>query len=378
MSAIYLHIPFCKRLCGYCDFFKSVKLQHLDSVLESMEGELVEQKGFLGDEAESQKIETIYFGGGTPSLISPRQVKRFLDIISDNYSTHALSEVTIEVNPDDITLSYLTELREAGVNRLSIGIQSFDDNELKFMNRRHSSQQAIDSVRMAQSVGFDNITIDLIFGVEGFGEQILRHSIGVALSLRVQHISAYHLTIESGTQFARKVEQGAMKIVSDEVSQAEYALLERELTAAGYEHYEVSNYALPNFRSRHNSSYWRGVKYLGVGPGAHSYNGGERRMAVNSIEKYLLGGDERYESEKIYLIERFNELIMTSLRCCEGVDLLQLRAEFPAKFYTHIQKNALSWLKEGQLIENNGKIFIPTKYFLVSDLIIESLFYTEA
>ncbi|MFI3279395.1 MAG: radical SAM family heme chaperone HemW [Rikenellaceae bacterium] len=377
MSAIYLHIPFCKRLCGYCDFFKSVKLQYLDAVLESMERELVDEKGFLGDDAESQQIETIYFGGGTPSLISPSQVKRFLDIISDNYSTDALCEVTIEVNPDDISLSYLTELREAGVNRLSIGIQSFDDSELKFMNRRHSSQQAIDSVRMAQSVGFDNITIDLIFGVEGFGEDVLRHSIQVALSLKVQHISAYHLTIEGGTQFARKVEQGAMKVVSDEVSQAEYALLERELTTAGYEHYEVSNYALPNFRSRHNSSYWKGVKYLGIGPGAHAYNGSERRMAVDSIEKYLLGGDDRYEREKIYLIERFNELIMTSLRCCEGVDLLQLRAEFPAKFYDHIQKNGLIWLKEGRLIEGNGKIFIPTKYFLISDLIIESLFYTE-
>ncbi len=233
MSAIYLHIPFCKRLCGYCDFFKSVKLHYLEPVLESMERELVEEKGFLGSDDESQKIETIYFGGGTPSLISAEQVGRFLAIISENYSVESLREVTIEVNPDDLSLQYLTELRKVGVNRLSIGIQSFDDEELRFMNRRHSSQQAIEAVRLAQSVGFDNITIDLIFGLEGFGEKVLARSIEIALSLGVQHISAYHLTIEQGTPFARKVQSGAMRVVDDSVSQGEYDLLERELTAAG-------------------------------------------------------------------------------------------------------------------------------------------------
>ncbi len=373
MSAIYLHIPFCKRLCGYCDFFKSVKLQHLQPTLEAMEREIVEQKSFLND----TQIKTIYFGGGTPSLISATQVKRFLDIIAENYSVDFLQEVTIEVNPDDITPQYLSELRAAGVNRLSIGIQSFDDEELKFMNRRHSSAQAIEAVRLAQSFGFDNITIDLIFGVHGFGEELLRRSIAVALSLNVQHISAYHLTIESGTQFARNVERGAMQVVSDKVSQEEYDLLERELVRAGYEHYEVSNYALPNFRSKHNSSYWQGVEYLGVGAGAHSFNGHTRRYAVNSIEKYLDGGEGRYESEELTVADKYNEMMMTSLRCCEGVDLSKIKECFPDKFYLHILKNASSWLSEGKLIAKNEKIYIPTAYFLISDMIIESLFYSE-
>ncbi len=344
--------------------------------MASMERELVEQKGFLGQSDKEYQIETIYFGGGTPSLISAEQVRRFLTIISENYLTESLREVTIEVNPDDIGLQYLTQLREAGVNRLSIGIQSFDDDELKFMNRRHSSQQAIEAVRLAQSVGFDNITIDLIFGVDGFGEQVLRRSIRTALSLGVQHISAYHLTVEQGTQFARRVERGAMRIVEDSVSQAEYDLLERELTAAGYEHYEVSNYALPNFRSRHNSSYWKGVSYLGVGPAAHSFNGVERRYAVDSIEKYLEAVGDRYEREELTIIDRYNELVMTSLRCCEGVNLSYLGRYFPSEFYTHLLDNARVWLEEGRLEKENDMIFIPTKYFLISDLIIESLFYS--
>ncbi|MFI3264223.1 MAG: radical SAM family heme chaperone HemW [Rikenellaceae bacterium] len=372
MSAIYLHIPFCKRLCGYCDFFKSVKLQHLQPTLEAMEREIIEQKGFLND----TQIKTIYFGGGTPSLISALQVRRFLDIIAENYSVESLQEVTIEVNPDDITPQYLSELRAAGINRLSIGIQSFDDEELKFMNRRHSSAQAIEAVRLAQSLGFDNITIDLIFGVHGFGVEILRRSIAVALSLNVQHISAYHLTIEGGTPFARNVERGVMQQVSDKVSQEEYDLLERELVKAGYEHYEVSNYALPSFRSKHNSSYWQGVEYLGVGAGAHSFNGHVRRYAANSIEKYLEEVEFRYESEILTIADKYNELIMTSLRCSEGVDLSKIKVCFPDKFYLHTLKNASRWLSGGELIEKNDKIYIPTEHFLISDFIIESMFYS--
>ncbi|MFI3281765.1 MAG: radical SAM family heme chaperone HemW [Rikenellaceae bacterium] len=371
MSAIYLHIPFCKRLCGYCDFFKSVKLQHLDAVLDAMEREVVAQRDFLSDHT----VETIYFGGGTPSLVAPERIARLLEIIAQHYSLERLREVTIEVNPDDITPQYLDALRAAGVNRLSIGIQSFDDQELRFMNRRHSAAQAVESVRAAQNAGFDNITIDLIFGVEGFGEEVLRQSIATALSLGVQHISAYHLTIESGTPFARKVERGAMSVVSDEQSQREYEILERELQKAGYEHYEVSNYALPGFRSRHNSSYWQGVQYLGIGPAAHSYNGVERRFAVGAIDYYLAEGEERYESELLSLEDRYNELVMTSLRCCEGIDLDAFDQTFPQHFRDFLIENLKQWQRDGYIIIKNRRVFIPTEHFMISDAVIESLFH---
>ncbi len=373
MSAIYLHIPFCKRLCGYCDFFKSVKLQQLDAVLDAMEREVVEERDFLGDHT----IETIYFGGGTPSLVSAERIGRFMELIAKHYNLDELREVTLEANPDDITAQYLEALRAVGVNRLSIGIQSFDDDELRMMNRRHTAAQAIEAVHMAQRAGFDNITIDLIFGVPGYGLETLRRSVATALGLGVQHISAYHLTVESGTPFARQVERGALEVVDEAVSQSEYALIEEELTAHGFEHYEVSNYALPNFRSQHNSSYWHGVHYLGVGAAAHSFNGRERRFAVSSIEGYLAGGAERYECEKLCEVDCYNELVMTSLRCCEGIDLDALRSNFAQYLVGHALEAAKPWIAAGQLRSQDNRLYIPTEHFLISDLIIESLFYTS-
>ncbi len=373
MAAIYLHVPFCKRLCGYCDFFKSVKLGYLQPTLDAMAQELIDEREFFG--SGDTTIDTIYFGGGTPSLLSVEQIECLLNVVRQNYNAEVVKEITIEVNPDDITFDYLEGLRRIGVNRLSIGIQSFDDEELKFMNRRHNAQQAMESVRMAQNVGFDNITIDLIFGVAGFGEQALRRSIATALSLGVQHISAYHLTIESGTPFARKVERGAMQVVSDNESQGEYDIVERELVAAGYEHYEISNYALPGFRSRHNSSYWRGVKYLGIGAGAHSFDGEQRRYAVDSIEKYLDGGQGRYECEILSEKDHYNEFVMTSLRCSEGVDIAEMEKRFPSAMCLYMKEAAKCWLLEGKLREGGGRIFIPTEHFLISDAIIETLFF---
>ncbi|MFR9502848.1 MAG: radical SAM family heme chaperone HemW [Rikenellaceae bacterium] len=371
MSAIYFHIPFCKRLCGYCDFFKSVKLHYLQPTLEVMERELIAERSFLTD----HNIETIYFGGGTPSLVDPAAIKHLIDVVKGHYCVESLSEVTLEVNPDDISHSYLEGLRAAGVNRLSIGIQSFDDEELRFMNRRHNGAQAVEAVRLAQSVGFDNITIDLIFGVEGFGVDILERSLSMALSLGVQHISAYHLTIESGTPFARRVAKGDFKAVDDSISQIEYALIDKVLTAANFEHYEVSNYALSGYHSRHNSSYWQGVQYLGIGPGAHSYNGLQRRYVEGSIESYLKQSECIYQVEELSMIDRYNEYVMTSLRCCEGVDLEYMRGVFPSWIYAFMLDAANNWLVEGKLCCERGRLYIPIKHFMISDLIIESLFY---
>ncbi|MFI3285814.1 MAG: radical SAM family heme chaperone HemW [Rikenellaceae bacterium] len=373
MSAIYLHIPFCKRLCGYCDFFKSVKLNRLNDTLDAMEKELTEEYEFLND----HKIETIYFGGGTPSLVGADRIRTLLNIINSNYDTSTLKEITLEANPDDLSAQYLTDLRNAGINRLSIGVQSFNDEVLTFMNRRHNATQAIEMVKLAQSIGFDNITIDLIFGVKGFGIDTLQQSITTALELGVQHISAYHLTIEPGTPFARKAAKGELQSVDEEQSEREYRLIENRLTEAGFEHYEVSNYALPNYRSAHNSSYWHGVEYLGIGPAAHSFNGKERRYAIDSIEEYITGGSERYKSELLNDIEHYNEFIMTSLRCCEGINLEIFNQKFDEKFVAYFLKNAKRWIAKGDLYNVDGHVRIPTTNFLISDLIIESLFWSE-
>ncbi len=370
MSAIYIHIPFCKRLCGYCDFFKSFKLNLLGETLEAIERELIEQRDFLSD----HRVETIYFGGGTPSLVEPHRIAKLLEVIDSHYDTKELKEVTIEANPDDLSRDYLEALRSAGVNRLSIGIQSFDDDELRYMNRRHSSSQAIEAVRMAQAVGFDNITIDLIFGVDGFDATILRSSIATAISLNVQHISAYHLTIEAGTPFARRVSKGELRLAEESQSEEEYAIIESELSKAGFEHYEISNYSQAGYRSLHNSSYWRGIQYLGVGPAAHSYNGEQRRFVVDSIEEYLQNGAERYSCEVLTPKDRYNEFIMTSLRCCEGVNLELLNKNFKYEFILHFEQSVTVWLSKGELCCQNGHIFIPTSHFLISDSIIESLF----
>ncbi len=370
MAAIYLHIPFCKRLCGYCDFFKSVKLQALDSVVDAIAFELLEQRDYLGGEP----IRTIYFGGGTPSLLSAARIEELLGVIAQNYNLDELEEVTLEANPDDLNYDYLVALRRAGVNRLSIGVQSFDDDLLGLMNRRHTSAAAIDAIKMAQSVGFDNITIDLIFGVDGFGEEVLRRSLATALSLGVQHISAYHLTIEEGTLFARRVANGQMRVVDESVSESEYKLIDDELTAFGFEHYEVSNYALPSFRSKHNSSYWQGVHYLGVGAGAHSFNGAARRIVVDSIEQYIAGGEGRYRVEELSDEDHYNEYVMTRLRCAEGVELDELKGRFGVDKFAYFEKNILPWISDGKLRNQSGRVYIPTHHFLVSDLIIESLF----
>ncbi len=370
MSALYLHIPFCRRVCGYCDFFRSVDRSKMSQVVECMMKELVVERRFLSD----RRLKTIYFGGGTPSLLSIEQVRDFLLLISQHYDTSGVEEITLEANPDDLSAEYLEGIRGAGVNRLSIGVQSFDDGELKFMNRRHSSSQAIDALRRARNAGFDNIAVDLIFGVSGFGLDVLSRSIDVALELDVEHIAAYHLTIEPNTLFGRRVERGEFREVSEDVTDAEYALLHERLIDAGYEHYEISNYAKQGRRSRHNSSYWQGVEYLGVGAGAHSFNGEVRRWAVDSLDRYLEGGAQRYESEVLSLVDRHNESIMTSLRCVEGIDLVEFGELYGAERLASLKCKSQRWIKRGELIEERGRLHIPAQYFMVSDMIIESLF----
>ena len=278
MAGLYFHIPFCKRVCAYCDFYKSADLRRMDDLLAAMHRELDERRGYPGGEA----VTTRYFGGGTPSLCTPEAIRGLLDHAARLFDCSGAEETTLEANPDDLTAEYLDGLLEAGIDRLSIGVQSFDDDCLKLMNRRHTAAQAAEAVRAAQRAGFGNLTVDLIFGVPGFGGDTLRRSLDAALSLGVQHISAYHLTVEPDTAFGRRAARGEFRAVDEQISETEFLTVHHTLTEAGFEHYEVSNFALPGFRARHNAAYWHGAKYLGIGPAAHSFDGEERHWNVGS------------------------------------------------------------------------------------------------
>ena len=368
MAGLYFHIPFCKRICAYCDFFRSADLRYMPQVVEAMHQEIDEARDFLSD----TDLRTIYFGGGTPSLLEPTHFQRFIDHADKSFDCGAVEEITIEANPDDITKKYVEALRLTDVNRVSLGVQSFDDEELHFMNRRHSAEDAVAAVKRLQDSGIENITIDLIFGVSGFGEEVLLKSIHRALDLQVQHISAYHLTIEPSTAFHRRLCRGEMSVVEEERSEMEYALIERELCDAGFEHYEVSNYARPGFRSRHNSSYWQGVQYLGIGAGAHSFNGANRRWCQQRLSDYIVGRE--YQSEILTERDVYNEYVMTSLRRVEGVDLDIVACRFGVETRENLLASAKMWIKSGDLVLDKNILRIPTSHFLLSDAVIESLF----
>lgn len=284
MAGLYFHIPFCRRICAYCDFFKSAEVGRVDSVLDAMGRELDGAVDWLAD----RRIRTVYFGGGTPSLCDPARLQGLADRAATLLDCSGVEEFTVEANPDDMTEEWLEALARTGANRLSVGVQSFDDDELRLMNRRHTGAQAVEAVRRAQAAGFANLTIDLIFGVPGFGGKVLQRNLEQALALGVQHISAYHLTVEKNTAFGRRLERGRFSEVDEQVSEREYLEVHRTLTGAGFEHYEVSNYALPGCRARHNAAYWSGDEYLGIGPAAHSFNGKSRRWG-RCVDRRLPG-----------------------------------------------------------------------------------------
>ena len=371
MAGLYFHIPFCKRVCAYCDFYKSADLRRMDDLLAAMHRELDDRRGYPGGEA----VTTRYFGGGTPSLCTPEAIRGLLDHAAQLFDCSGAEETTLEANPDDLTAEYLGGLLEAGIDRLSIGVQSFDDDCLKLMNRRHTAAQAAEAVRAAQRAGFGNITVDLIFGMPGFGGDTLRRSLDAALSLGVQHISAYHLTVEPDTAFGRRAARGEFRAVDEQISETEFLTVHHTLTEAGFEHYEVSNFALPGFRARHNAAYWHGVKYLGIGPAAHSFDGRERHWNVASVTEYIGGAPA--EAETLTDRDRFNEYVMTRLRTAEGIDLREAERLFGKERAARVLRDAEPWLKSRTLVLAAGRMAVPPARMLVSDAVIETFFETE-
>lgn len=368
MAGIYFHIPFCKRICAYCDFYKTADLRRMDEVLTAMHRELEERQSYLG----GTPVSTRYFGGGTPSLCTPGQIGSLLEHAARLFDCTRTTETTLEANPDDLDDGYLDGLRAAGVDRLSLGIQSFDDDCLRLMNRRHTAREAEEAVRAAQRAGFGNITVDLIFGVPGFGGDSLHRTLDRALRLDVQHISAYHLTVEPGTAFGRRAARGTFAPVEESVSEEEFLAVHETLTGAGFEHYEVSNYALPGFRARHNAAYWHGEKYLGIGPAAHSFDGRERRWNPSPATLYAAGAPS--ESETLTDRDRYNEYVLTRLRTAEGIDLRETETRFGGERTANMLRKAAPLLETGLLRRTDSRIAVPAERFLVSDAAIEALF----
>lgn len=377
MAGIYIHIPFCRKRCHYCDFFKSTDLSQKPGLLAGLKIELESR----AHELASDEINTLYFGGGTPSVLLVDEHKELLHIITQNYRVSPYAEITLEANPDDLSQAVLSALRENGFNRLSMGVQSFSEPDLKLMNRRHGVMQAVQSVKWAKKAGFSNISIDLIYGLPHQTIEDWERNLRIAVELDVQHLSAYHLTYHEGTVFYDQLKKGILKELPDEQSVQQFELLVKILKEAGFEHYEISNFCKPGFYSQHNSSYWKSRKYLGIGPSAHSFDLVSRRWNVSSISGYLKGiaGDSSYfEAEILTEQDRYNDFIITGLRTIWGVSEEFIRAEFSPEYFTHFQKLKERYAQSGHIINNSGTVSLSADGLFISDKIMADFMVVES
>ena len=377
MAGIYIHVPFCKSRCAYCDFYSTV--QH--GLREPYASTVCRELGYRLAELRNEPVQTIYFGGGTPSALETEELRRILNFIVslEHIEKPKALEITLEANPDDLTEEYVKEINTLPINRVSMGIQSFHDRTLRLVGRRHTAGEAIEAVRRLQRVGITNISIDLIYGLPGESLDDWSHSLDQAIALGVKHISAYHLTYEEGTRLWRMKEQGLVLPIDEEQSIRSFELLREKLLAAGYEHYEISNFALPGYHSRHNSSYWQDVPYIGVGPGAHSYDGTRRRWNLSNLTDYIAtpsGEDVPHEVEHLSADERYDERIITELRTARGINLTKLFADFGGQYHTHCMRAATPYLNRGQLVhtEDNYLKLTPESIF-ISDAVMRDLLF---
>jgi len=376
MAGIYIHIPFCRKRCHYCDFFKSTDFSQKARLLAGLKKELESR----ASEMASDKINTIYLGGGTPSVLLIDELKDLINTIHQNYQVSPEAEVTMEANPDDLSQAKLSAIRQIGFNRLSMGIQSFIESDLKLMNRRHGVMQAIQSVKWAKKAGFSNISIDLIYGLPNQNLEEWERNVRIAVELDVQHISAYNLTYHEGTVFYEQLKKGILNELPDELSLQQFELLIRILKEAGFEHYEISNFCKPGLYSQHNSSYWKSRKYLGIGPSAHSYDLQSRSWNVSSISKYLHGleNDEPYsETEILTEQDRYNDYIITGIRTIWGVSEDFVQSEFSSKYFAHFQKSREKYLQSGHLSCTSGKVSLSTEGLFISDQITTDFMVVE-
>lgn len=376
MAGIYIHVPFCKTRCIYCDFYSTTRSELKQRYIHALCQELRSRKDYLKGEA----VETIYFGGGTPSQLDLEDFRQVFETIEAEYGMKTVKEMTLEANPDDLTEAYVAMLRALPFNRISMGIQTFDDPTLKLLNRRHNATQAIEAVERCRKAGFRNISIDLIYGLPGETDERWKQDLQQAVSLNVEHISAYHLTYEEGTRIYEMLHTHVIREVDEDSSVGFFSTLMDVLGAAGYEHYEISNFCKPGMYSRHNTAYWKGIPYLGCGPSAHSFNTEMREWNVASLEKYISSIEEGHRSSETEVLDketRYNEYIMTSLRTMWGVSLENVEQKFGKELRQYCLDMAMPYLNGGKLEIHDRHLRLTRQGIFVSDGILSDLMFIE-
>ncbi len=373
MSGIYIHIPFCKQACHYCDFHFSTSLKKKDDLLSAINKELVLRK----NELKNQTIETIYFGGGTPSLLSSTQINQIIQTVYNNYAVSNTPEITLEANPDDLSEGKIKDLANSPINRLSIGIQSFFENDLQAMNRAHTATESQKCLDIATKY-FDNITIDLIYGIPNMTLEQWAKNLNIALKFNVNHISSYALTVEPKTALDKFIKQGTYPSIDDDLALSHFNYLTKTLNKAGYTHYEISNFGKPNFYSKHNTAYWQGKPYIGIGPSAHSYNKIQRSWNIANNSKYINAINTNVlpqTTEKLSVTDRYNEYIMIGLRTIWGIHLNYIKNEFGSNYKTQLLASIQNYIQQDILqINPNNTVTTTSKGKFLADGIAANLF----
>lgn len=369
MAGIYIHIPFCKKLCFYCDFYHIISSDDNSAFVDTLLTEASLRQDYLGTEA----VSTIYFGGGTPSVFSIKELGKILDGINKIFRVEENCEITIELNPDDVNSIYLDGLKKLNINRISLGIQSWRDSDLKMLNRRHNSAQAAMALKETFNAGFENVTIDLIYGIPGMSVQEWASNLDFSFSFDIKHLSAYHLTFEPGTVLGKMLEKGLISEIEEEESASLFNTLIEKSESAGFIHYEISNFGKPGYFSVHNSNYWKQVNYLGLGPSAHSFNGYSRQWNISDVKGYIKSvntGKSFFEKEELDIKARFNEYIMTSLRTMWGIDLEYIEKTFEKEGYDYVVNLAGKFRDYGLMKQDKKTLVLTNQGKMISDNII--------
>ena len=369
MAGIYIHIPFCKKLCFYCDFYHIISPDDNTAFIDALLLEAFTRKDYLG----SEKVSTLYFGGGTPSALSIKELGTLVSGIKKLFTVDADCEMTIELNPDDINPTYLAGLKELKFNRISLGIQSWRDSDLKMLNRRHDSAKATQALKDTFDSGFENVSIDLIYGIPGMSSEEWALNLDRTFSFDIKHLSAYHLTLEPGTVFGKMLEKGLIAEIDEDESNLLFNILIEKAEKAGFVQYEISNFGKPGYFSIHNSNYWKQINYLGLGPSAHSFNGYSRQWNVRDVKGYvkaLNAGKPFFEKEELDTRTRFNEYIMTSLRTMWGIDLEYIEKTFEKEGYDYVLNLAIKFKAYGLMNQNKNSLILTTQGKMISDNII--------
>jgi len=372
MAGIYIHIPFCKSFCSYCDFYSITDNSLKDALVQAVIRESSLRSSYL----EGEIVETVYFGGGTPSLLEPATAANLISDLKKKFPFSDDTEITFEVNPDDVYEGLFIELKKAGINRISLGVQSWDDKRLRYLGRRHDAAQSARALEMVFREGIKNVSVDIIYGVPGMTSADLKADLEKTFAFPVTHLSAYHLTVEEGTRFGRMKKEGKLKETDEETSASMFSLLGKVCREHGFIHYEISNFAKEGYISRHNSSYWKQVPYLGLGPSAHSFDGRSRQWNVADVRKYvkaISSGEIPCEREELDRITVFNEYVMTSLRTMWGIDLTHVEEFYDKELHDYLVNLSGKYIRYGLMKREKNTLVLTDQGRMISDNIIAEL-----